>query len=71
GSRFLALGCIFLGKGDTGTRDVEGKVDGGRGWVTHGGNRGVVEVGGVGWAGGMSEREGSVMGSEEVIDGIG
>ncbi|KAH9314193.1 hypothetical protein KI387_022820, partial [Taxus chinensis] len=39
--------------------------------VTHGGNRGAVEVGGVGWVGGVSEREGSVMGSEEVIDGIG
>ncbi|KAH9331798.1 hypothetical protein KI387_003906, partial [Taxus chinensis] len=39
GSGFLALGYIFLGKGDTGTRDVEGKAVGGRGWVTHWGNQ--------------------------------
>ncbi|KAH9294749.1 hypothetical protein KI387_038337, partial [Taxus chinensis] len=36
GSRFLSLGCTFLGKGDMGVWDVEGKADGGRGWVTHG-----------------------------------
>ncbi|KAH9313034.1 hypothetical protein KI387_028069, partial [Taxus chinensis] len=31
GSGFLALGCTFLGKGDMGVWDVEGKADGGRG----------------------------------------
>ncbi|KAH9306182.1 hypothetical protein KI387_010586, partial [Taxus chinensis] len=58
----------LLGKGDTGARDVEGKADGGRGRFTHGGNRGAMEVGGIGWAGGVREREGNVMGSKEVID---
>ncbi|KAH9316792.1 hypothetical protein KI387_044530, partial [Taxus chinensis] len=48
-----------------------GREDGGRGWVTHGGNRGAVEVDGIGWEGGVREREGSVVGSKEVIDGIG
>ncbi|KAH9309013.1 hypothetical protein KI387_036924, partial [Taxus chinensis] len=49
GSGFLSLGCTFLGKGDMGVQDAEGKVDGGRGWVTHGDNRVVVEVVGRGW----------------------
>ncbi|KAH9327445.1 hypothetical protein KI387_007623, partial [Taxus chinensis] len=35
---FDTLGYTFLGKGDTGVQDLEGKSDGGRGQVTHGDN---------------------------------
>ncbi|KAH9309901.1 hypothetical protein KI387_037812, partial [Taxus chinensis] len=42
-SIFLPLGCTFLGKGDMGAQDLEGKVDGGIGQVTHKDNRGAVK----------------------------
>lgn len=44
GSGILDFDCTFLGKGEEGIYDVEGKVDGGRGRVSHGDNRGVVKV---------------------------
>ena len=42
GSGILDFDCTFLGKG--GVHDVEGKENGGRGWVSHGDNRGAVKV---------------------------
>ena len=54
---FLSLGCTFLGKGDKGTRDLEGKADGGRGCVTHGDNRGAMKVDGAGHARGVREKD--------------
>ncbi|KAH9312079.1 hypothetical protein KI387_027114, partial [Taxus chinensis] len=44
GSGFLDFGYTFLGKGEEGMCDVEGKVDGGMGWVSQGDNGGVVKV---------------------------
>ncbi|KAH9291114.1 hypothetical protein KI387_044685, partial [Taxus chinensis] len=44
GSGFLGFGCTFLGKGREEVHDVEGKADGGRGWVRKGDKGGVMKV---------------------------
>ncbi|KAH9322638.1 hypothetical protein KI387_017277, partial [Taxus chinensis] len=56
---------------EMGVQDVEGKSYGRRGWVTHGGNLVAVEVVDRGWVEGVSGKEESVMGSEDVMEGSG
>ncbi|KAH9311783.1 hypothetical protein KI387_026818, partial [Taxus chinensis] len=58
-------------KGDVGVRGLEGKVDGGRGRVTHGDNGGAMKVDDTSRASGVREKDSGVVGSEAIAEGIG